>query len=240
MFRPSDIIDSYVLFFFSFNHRFATRAKKIETKAVANEIVSDAVLSRRYKKQTLLLEKQLIAERKRCEEMESLLSMRKHIIIQPTRKIISNRRKTWAPGGQEDEAVADHESVRPLPVPPAPAENRNQMNERLAAYVHEVEFEGLNGVIDASFIFGEELMGDTTGPTTGVTDRTRSNVSFLKTPRSWKNKRDSSPLPPSPMAAIPVDKDKRIRLLETELEELQQFIKVEQIVGIGSEDNATM
>lgn len=213
--------------FYRIFFRFATRAKKIQNKAVVNEVISDAVLSKRYKKQTELLEMQLNQQRKRITDLEQLLVMRKDVIIEAKKPVVNNRRRTWAPGHEplvdfiSLEANDTAASVPTTPIMPPP-------NPRLAEFVHEVD--GFDHDLGADFNFGEDHVDMESGPSFSVNGRTgERSMSFLNTPRALR--KTCVTLPPSPLAAAPLDKDARIKELEAELAELNQFVKVETMTS---------
>lgn len=208
------------------------RAKTIKNKPVLNEVCSDAVLSKRYKKQISALEKQLFEERKKLDAREKEIQWRKEKIIHSNAKATNNRRKTWAATNCVNEEIgkdcANDTMVieRPRVEPSHP---------RFETFGHQIEYsdEQFNDIMDESY---GDFHNDTTEANGGGTllndrpnIRTCMNIDVLKTPTSLKTTRKSllaqqaeSPFPTE------VDKDRRIKALENELLELQQFIKLEK------------
>lgn len=196
---------------------------------MVNEVVTDTMLMKRYQKQTQKLEEQLIEERKRYDEKVKLLQMRKHIIIQP-KKPANNRRRTWAPGHEESVDLIDFNHLAPVPELSA----ADHENARLANFVHEVDIDSFRGDLGADFNFGEEFVDMDAGPSFGVSER-RTTFGFLNTPKALK--KNGGPMMESPKAAPNrLDKDAYIQYLEEELEELQQFKRVETITAADGSD----
>lgn len=200
------------------DRRFANRAKKIKNKPIVNEVLSDAVMIKRMHKQIAGLEKQLTSEREKCRKIETSLFLRKDQIIGGRGKSALNRRRTWAPTvaqGENGDERPQTPSAEPL---------------RCSVFGHQIEYteEQFNSILHSSFssICPLPSMHNMITPM-GRALASRVGRSLMKTPKSFL-KRPS--LNTTMAAASPVntyDKDKRIESLEIELEELQQFQKLE-------------
>lgn len=213
------------------------RAKKIKNKPIVNEVLSEAVISKRMKKQIENLEEQLANERKKLKETERKILDRKKQIIQHNNgeKPEKNRRRTWAPtldSQQVETAKAKKSLNRNLDLNTIAGDTDNEHTD-FQEFGHQVLYsdEQFNNIMDCSF-----GACSITAPKAEnrflvrITDRLNppKYTSLLKTPRSLKNvtSRISRPID-SPTIPKPIDKDQRIQDLEDELMELQQFQQME-------------
>lgn len=187
---------------------------------MVNEVLNEAVMIKQMHKQIARLEKQLTVEREKCKKIEINLFQRKDQIIGGRGKQSLNRRRTWAPTLTQGE----HGDARPV----TPAAVNLPLGS--SVFGHQIEYteEEFNSVFDSSFssICPLPSMHNATTPI-ARSIASRVGKSLLKTPKSFLRRPS---LASATAAASPVntyDKDKRIESLECELEELQQFQKLE-------------
>lgn len=199
---------------------FANRAKKIKNKPIVNEVLSDAIMIKRMHKQIAGLEKELANERVKCRRIETNLFQRKDQIIGGKGKLSQNRRRTWAPTVKQCEN-GDAQPLTPI---------AEKLPFCSSVFGHQIEYteEQFNSILDSSFsnICPMPPMENPITPS-ARNFATRAYKSLLKTPKSFLRRPSVGDIT---MAASPVnafDKDKRIESLEIELEELQQFQKLE-------------
>lgn len=174
---------------------------------------------KRMHKQIAGLEKQLNDERAKCKKIETNLFQRKDQIIGGRGKLALNRRRTWAP------TVTQNENGDARPQTPS----AEQVPLSSSVFGHQIEYteEQFNSILDSTFSSVCPIPSMNNTPF-GRNLASRVGKSLLKTPKSFL--RRPSLLVSSTAAASPVntyDKDKRIESLEIELEELQQFQKLE-------------
>lgn len=204
-----------------------------------NEVLSDAVLTKRLKKQIVTLEKELTRNRNEMErQVQELQNCRQKLIRSKPDK---NRRRTWAADvkvANSDTSLVESTFEPKNDVPKIDfRELKKKPKTRFEDYGYQVEYsdEQFNNFLSASIRFGEFQEDDSNGPGGLLCDRpnVRESTSQLKTPKSFRKTRQSllSDQQISPMIATTIDKDKRIRDLENEIEELQQFQKMEIITA---------
>lgn len=212
--------------------RFATRAKQVKNKPVVNEVVSEAVALKRMKKQIGLLEDQLAEKERKLTSLKGGLFHYRPVTEK--KKLLGNRRRTWAFLSQESsDCLAlekppklneSDEKVGTAPFSPLPK----------SIFGHAIEYtddgfeEFLNGSLDAP-------MASARLPTPSL-KLTRSKPSMLKTPKSIRQKlvglsrcvEEARSASSTPMASpIGIDKNKQVQELVEELEELRHFHQTE-------------
>lgn len=188
------------------------------------------------KKHIGVLEQELAQMKVKLEYKEKEIQVRKQKIIrvEGKDKESNNRRKTWAPTHIKEETIEINgiESVQS-------ARPRSDMN--FEEYGHQVEYsdEQFNNVMNCSFgVSSVDRLGEGDADN-GAVGGERPNVrngstSLLRTPKVLRHTRKSlqNQHLMSPLVAQPIDKDKRISDLENEIEELQQFYKIEAVAQL--------
>lgn len=182
------------------------------------------------KKQISSLEEQLENERKQhleYIEKEKRLNRLKDGILQyrPKSGILvgANRRKTWAADMKASslDQLVDLQPMRPE-FAVTSLENKSF---KFSEFGHNIEYsdERFQSFLNASFTVQM--------PEVSIARPPKARTSLLKTPKSIRNilNRDRSETPSSALASpvTTVDKDKHIRRLQAELEELQYFQQTE-------------
>lgn len=174
---------------------------------------------KRMHKQIAGLEKQLSNEREKCKKIETNLYQRKCQIIGGRGIPLLNRRRTWAP------MVTNAENGVELPHSPP-----IQLLEG-SVFGHQIEYteEQFHSILDLSFssIYPLPSTYNTTTPDVRRHLTTPVSKSLLKTPKSFLRRPSLSTATAEASPVITYDKVERIKSLETELEELQQFQKLE-------------
>lgn len=190
-----------------------------------NEVLSDAAITKRLQKQIIELEKQLSTAREKYVQKEKEIQWRKErIISDPSgKKADCNRRKTWA--AVENGSDGD--------------ENRQQ-NGSAKGRISQLRFEQFgcnieqtNEEFNSSLSDCIEFQMDDNdlGPT--LTARVKDPSMQLRTPKSFRAARRSDLLEPeSPSIVTEINKEKRIKNLENEIDELQQFQNMEYVTAI--------
>lgn len=183
------------------------------------------------------LEEELSLSRNQCTDQERLLGTLKAKLLHykpATKKSTSNinRRRTWANGNVKNAFDAEEETAKV---------NNDSMNQstKFNGFGHAMEYtdEEFETFLNASLLtdqIPEENLRPPSPPSTiKRLESSRARRSLLKTPKSLRNlmKKDHLQVTPttSLIAASPmaVDKDKRIKALEEELEELKHFHQTE-------------
>lgn len=197
------------------------RAKKIKNKPIVNEILSDAAISKRLKKQILYLEEQLAMERMRIKQTEQIIVQKKQEVISCHKKI--NRRRTWCP----DYAAPFNLSVCKEETP----EDLNNLTEqsKLQSTCKMLNKFGSNNFINT---FNDEEFKNGMECTLGQ-DRLDAieSIDLLIPPSLNSSIRSRKSDGPHDISLVNgIDKDMRIKELERELSSLQNFQKFETLI----------
>lgn len=222
--------------------RFAQRARFIENKPIVNEIVSSENSIRKMKKKIEQLEGQVEQLKRENESQETLenkerlrnlvlcLSNMKSSIIHydvaaPGQNKPSQRRKTWAMGTDANSA-----RLQFMPSNLESTPTNKQQSSKFNGFGQQIEYtdEEFDHVVNHSF-------GASSMPTIiERVEKIRNRPSLLKTPKSVRNMlntaKESASIEPASSISSPIafDKDKRIKSLEKDLEELQHFYEMER------------
>lgn len=190
----------------------------MKNKPVINHVVSDALSLKKMKKQIAALEEQLDKERKQHNEYidkEKRLNKLKDGILQykpAPQTIATNRRRTWAANQMSDnQSQMVKKNLKNVKASQAD-------NFKFSDFGHQIEYsdEQFKSILDASF----------STPQFEIVRPQHPKPSLLRTPKSIRNiwareKADTSIGQASPITTV--DKDRYIKRLEDELEELNHF-----------------
>lgn len=204
-----------------------------------NEVVSEAVALKRMKKQIGLLEGQLAEKEKSLKTLKGGL-FNYHPVDKKLRDK-KNRRRTWAPASalnfgfeRKESPVAEAKELDEAtngdasPLPKSAFGNAREYTDE--------EFEVfLNVSFDMNCSRPDIKVRPPTPPSALLArpKTARSKPSMLKTPKSIRRILNNEPREavPSPLASpMGIDKDKRLKALEEEMEELKHFHQSETIV----------
>lgn len=226
------IVKKKHIFFVLSTNRFATRAKQVKNKPVVNEVVSEAVALKRMKKQIGMLEGQLADKEKTLKTLKGGL-----FNYRPVDKKLrdrKDRRRTWAPASALNFGFERKEA------PVAEAKVSDAATDGIASPLPKSIFGNAREYTDEEFEVFLNVSFDTNTrledmncrlPTPPLALLARPKLagakpSMLKTPKSLRRilNNERRTITPSPLASpIGFDKDKRIKALEEELEELRYF-----------------
>lgn len=181
---------------------------------------------KRLHKQIVQLQEQLKVERLKSNKIEKDILLRQTTMIK-CQNAKPNRRRTWAPTNSVPDIAITEVTQQQNLLAPNTSDTSNKLNtdQLFAGFGHPLEYtdEEFNSILDNSF--GAILPE----PTEEVPHVNRSDLlrrSLLKTPKPMLQIRRAS----SEDIASPTNKvnwRKRVAMLERELEEMSQFLKIE-------------